>query len=282
MSGLVFNLTGGGGSDINPVARVSVTPRAGVTYDRGVSGLDAVAMNAMAQAISNNSDVTNATETIYFDRGAEHRRVTVGDQITIAMNGKDYAFNIIGFNHDELNMTTAYGVATATGKAGITFEQDCVFDTSYRMNASNSNYEGWLDTEMRLTTMPKLVGYLPSDWQSVLKEVKKSTGAGGSTIHNYNIVDTVDTGFLLSYNETVGAAEEGSGYNIKNEGTMYKWYALGGLLAKKTLSGSDVDHWTRSPYRSNTTSYVTLRDKEGVRDWNVAGEPHDLALAFCV
>lgn len=281
MSGLVFNLMGGGGN-VNPVARLSISPRPGIAYENGIADMDAATVSALAQAISNNSEVTNTTEAVYFDRGAIHRKVTVGDQITIPVNGKDYAYNIIGFNHDELTTKSSYGFETATGKAGITFEQDCVFDTLYRMHTDASNFGGWEDCDMRKTQMPAIVENLPDAWKNIMQTVNKSTGIGGSTTQNYNIAVTPDTGFLLSYNETIGEAEPMTGYNIKGEGVRYKWYAMGGSTAKKTLSGEYKDHWTRSPYRSNNTAYVYLTAAYGSRTHQSAFESCWLSLAFCV
>lgn len=100
-----------------PTASTSQKP--GVNYTPGISGLTAEKMSLYGEAISRNSAITNTTSTVYIDDGASHYKISVGDSINIAINGTSYAFKIMGFNHDTLTTSTAYGSATATGKAGM-------------------------------------------------------------------------------------------------------------------------------------------------------------------
>lgn len=101
-------------ASFKPTASTAAT--SGVNYTSGLSGVAASDVTLFAEAISNNSSITNATSTVYIDFGSVHRKVSVGDQVTLALNGTSYTFDVIGFNHDTLTTSTAYGAATKTGK----------------------------------------------------------------------------------------------------------------------------------------------------------------------
>ena len=113
-----------------PVAKLE--PTAGVTYTSGISGIEPAKLNEYTMAISDNASITNETSVVYVDDGSSHYKISVGDNtyITYTTGGgiagsrasTQYQFVIIGFNHDDLESATAYGSATATGKAGITLQ----------------------------------------------------------------------------------------------------------------------------------------------------------------
>ena len=131
------------------VPTASLTAQSGVSYTNGINGLGADVISLFSAAISNNSGLTNETSVVYLDYGNIDRKVSIGDQVTLSLNGTDYAFDIIGFNHDTLTDTAAYGEETTTGKAGITFQMHDLFATTYHMNSTNTNKGGWKSSAMR-------------------------------------------------------------------------------------------------------------------------------------
>ena len=146
----------------------SLTAQSGVSYTNGLNGLEADVISLFSAAISNNINITNETSVIYLDNGDIHRKVSIGDQVTLSLNGTNYYFDVIGFNHDTLTTSTAYGAATKTGKAGITFQMHDLFATYYPMNSSNTNSGGWKSSNMRTSTMASMKGYLPAAWQTAI------------------------------------------------------------------------------------------------------------------
>ena len=142
----------------------SLTAQSGVSYTNGLNGLEADVISLFSAAISNNGAITNTTSTVYIDFGSVHRKVKVGDRVTLSLNGTNYAFDIIGFNHDTLTDSVAYGEETATGKAGITFQMHDLFATRYEMNSQQTNKGGWKSSDMRTSTMATMKGYLPDEW----------------------------------------------------------------------------------------------------------------------
>jgi len=245
-----------------------ISPTNGVTYTSGLAGLDAETVNLFGQAISNNSDITNETSVVYVDFGGIHREISVGDQVTLTLNGTDYAFDIIGFNHDNLTNSNAYGEATATGKAGFTFQMHGIFGTSYMMNGSSTNTGGWQSSTMRVSTMATMKNYLPSAWKSIVKPVNKATGTGNNSTSG--TVTTSDSCFLLSEIEIFGTAY----YAVSGEGSQYAYYKAGNSKNKSTY------WWTRSPKAGYIYGFCYVY--KGATNYNTAANNLGVAFAFCV
>lgn len=252
----------------------SVTPTAGATYINGLSGLEAPDVTSFAQAISNNSGITNETTIVYVDFGSVHRKISVGDQVTLPLDGTNYAFDVIGFNHDELTTPTAYGAATATGKAGITFQMHDLFGTKFSMNYINDNAGGWKDSFMRGSTMVTMRGYLPSAWQTAIKPVNKVSGTGGGSSSGTEAVS--DGCFLLAEVEIFGKAM----HSVAGEGTQYAYYKAGNSTIKNQNDSAHI-WWERSPV-SGQSDYFCNASKRGNTDYDYADSDYGVAFGFCV
>ena len=254
---------------------VSPTPTSGVTYTEGLKGIIPLDVTLFAEAISNNSSITNETSTVYIDFGDVHRKVSVGNQVTIALDDTDYAFDVIGFNHDELTTPTAYGAATATGKAGFTFQMHDLFATNYWMNPTNTNQGGWKNSLMRTSKMATMKGYMPAAWQTAIKPVNKASGTGGGSSSGTETVS--DNCFLLAEIEIFGSRT----YSVPGEGTQYAYYKAGNSKVKRK-GGTAIFWWERSPYSGGSTSFgIVNHNNESPSGW-VASETNGVAFAFCV
>ena len=104
-------------------------------------------LSTIAQMISNNKNITSDTAEVTVTLNGATKSLGVGDTTTV--DGK--TVRILGFNHDTLTTSTAYGSATATGKAGISFEYVDFVISNSQMNASGSNYNGWAAMPLRTT-----------------------------------------------------------------------------------------------------------------------------------
>lgn len=257
-----------------PPPTVSVAPKPSVNYTAGLSGLEAADVTAFAQAISNCTDVTNETTIVYVDHGDVHRKISVGDQVTLPLNGTNYAFDVIGFNHDALTTPTAYGVATATGKAGITFQMHDLFGTYFAMNDTRFNVGGWKDSKMRTSTMVTMKGYLPSDWQTAIKLVNKASGTGGGSSSGTETVS--DSCFLLAEVEIFRS----TAYSVAGEGTQYAYYKAGNSKVKH--KNGSAYHWLeRSPCSGDRAGVCFVSDAGAPSGGNVDAAI-GVAFAFCV
>lgn len=252
----------------------STTAASGASYTSGLSGVSQSDLELFGEAISNNSAITNTTSTVYIDFGSVHRKLSVGDQVAIALNGTNYNFDIIGFNHDTLTTAAAYGANTATGKAGITFQMHDLHATTYQMNSSNTNSGGWNGSAMRTSTMATMKGWMPTAWQNIIKPVNKLSGTGGGS--SSGTQTTSDSCFLLAEVEIFGSTT----YSVSGEGTQYQYYKAGNSKVKNR-SGSADHWWERSP-RSGYSSYFCYVYSHGNAVNAAANSSRGVAFGFCV
>lgn len=245
---------------------INLTPQSGVTYTTGLSNVQPSMISYISKCISNNANVTNETTTVYYDdKDNNHYKISVADQVTISLNGTDYAFDIIGFNHDDLT--------DGTGKAGITWQMHDCFATAYPMNSSNTNTGGWKSSVMRTSTMATMKDYLPSAWQSAIKPVNKASGTGGGTTSGTETVS--DSCFLLSEIEIFGSTT----YSVSGEGVQYAYYKAGNSKVKNR-SGSAYFWWERSP-RSGYRYHFCGVSSNSNAYYGSANTSGGVAFAFC-
>lgn len=252
-------------------ASASITPKPNVVYADGISDLDANTISSFAKAISNTSDITKTTKTIYVDYGELHRRINVGDTVNVTGVPGDNKFDIIGFNHDDLTVNTSYGDVTVTGKAGITFQLHPVTADEYYISTKETNVDGWGNCKMRTNTLVNIKNTFSSEWQSIIKTVNKYTH-----LYQGSIETTNDNLFLPSEIEVFGRTT----YSNTGEGTQYKYYIDVGPSIKK-YNGSADGWWTRSPRKDNRYYYCTVGSNGNPEAF---GTSYDLRISyiFCV
>ena len=255
-------------------ATASLTAKSGVTYTDGLSGLDAETVSIFGEAISNNSEITNTTSTVYIDFGSVHRKIDIGDQVTLALNGTNYTFDVIGFNHDTLTTASAYGANTATGKAGITFQIHDSYNSTLVMNTSNTNSGGWKSSYIRTFVMASMKGYLPDDWEAIIKPVNKTSGTGGGSSSGTETVS--DSCFLLAEIEVFGFTIS----SVSGEGTQYAYYKAGNSKVKKK-NGSAAYWWERSPASADSIRFCVVGDS-GEASYRYPSNGCGVAFGFCV
>ena len=218
----------------------------------------------IAKAISNDTSITDDSETATVTVNGVQKTLNVGDKATL--DGKKV--RILGFNHDELaEPTTAYGSTIKTGKAGISFEY-VDFLTSIGMNSSNTNLGGWKEAPLRGTLNGTTYNSLSI--KSNIKKVKKDY------IPTYNVAATEQTEdylWLLScgeiwdngYGDDESSKIKGTrGYAITTEGKQYKYYKMklgstkynssNNITKKPSVSNSNW-WWLRSPLYYNSTDF---------------------------
>ena len=197
--------------------------------------------------------------------GLAQQYFKVGDQKSITVNGVKYQTRIIGFNHDNL---------TSGGKAGITFQMVDCLNTTYNMESSNINTNGWLNCAMRKTHLRTTIwGQLESSLKSVIKTVNKLASAGNQSA---TIQTAQDTLFLLSEVEIFGKVT----YSKAGEGSQYAYYAAGNSTIKK-VNGSANYWWERSPGGSNTTIFCGVNSYGNAYN-NNASNTYGVSFGFCV
>lgn len=226
------------------------------------------------------------------ESGAAKTYFSVGDEKTIELTtGEEITLVILGFNHDDL---------TGGGKAGMSIGMKNLLATTYRMNTSSTNAGGWDESEMRTSTMATLLSQLPSDLQSVIKQVNKKATAGSQS---ESITTSADKLWLLAMSEIFSATsiENSSTWIIANnadtynaEGTQYKYYenligdnnggtATNSLLIKKLSNGSGSANpwWLRSPRTNINNNFWYIRSSGDVNNSN-ANITYGVSFGFCI
>ncbi len=257
-----------------PVA--STTPTAGAAYTSGLSGKGPKNLNEYAEAISNNASITNATSVVYIDDGSAHVKLSTGDQILVPVDSSSYAFRIEGFNHDELTGSTAYGEATATGKAGITLGMvDCLSKLS-SVNSTNSNTTSWNNCEIRAKLRSTVKDSMHAAWKNVIKEVYKKTSAGGKSPTIYRTLDDL---FLRAEIELLGRTI----YSYAGEGSQYAyWAANNNDAARVKKSQNEAVVWAeRSPAELYSEVFGSI-SRTGSPQGNQANGQFGISFCFCV
>ena len=213
-------------------------------------------LSTIAKMISNNSSITNDTLEVNVTLNGVENTLGVGDTATVDSK----TVRILGFNHDTLTSSTAYGTTTATGKAGISFEYVTLL-TSASMNSSNTTLGGWGASVLRSTL--NSTTYNSLSIKNNIKQVQKEF------IQTYNDASSKtkssDYLWLLSCGEIWSSGYNGGvtrGDAIATEGSQYKYYKLGNPIynsitdyTKKPNTSSASWWWLRSPSYNFSESF---------------------------
>ena len=241
-------------------------------------------LSTIAQLISSNTNITSDTAEVTLTLNGATKTLGVGD--TASVDGK--TVRILGFNHDQLTDSNAYGTKTATGKAGISFEYVDFVTSNSQMNASDSNYNGWAAMPLR-TTLNGTV-YESLSIKNYIKAVNKEY----ITTYNTGAKSTCsDKLWLLSCGEIWDNGYNGGntrGYAMATEDSQYKYYKtnLGSTsysnstnVTKKPNTSSSYYWWLRSPLYGSSYSFCMV-NSSGLCDGDGARSTDGVAPGFSI
>ena len=214
-------------------------------------------LSEIAHAISNTNTITSESEEASVTVDGQVKTLKVGDMTKV--DGKKV--RILGFNHDDLTDTGAYG-GTNT-KAGISFEYVDIITTA-QMNSSDKNSGGWEKCALRNTLKETIYDSLSI--KDKIKAVNKKYIADYSSEKESTCSDKL---WLLSCGEIWNSGyNEGNtrGYSRNTEGNQYKYYKLGKQVYNsnsdytKKPNASDSDWWwLSSPYYNFSRYFCCVR-----------------------
>lgn len=205
----------------------------------------------IAETVSNNKKITNNTQEFTLMYQKNQYRIGVGDYTTL--NGKKV--RILGFNHDKLTFSDAYGAGKNNIYAGISFEF-VDFITNEAINSTDTNADGWEACQLRETLNSTTIDSLEN--KEYIKEVNKDY------IKTYNDSDSVETSndklWLLSCSEVWdNGYANGYGYASAKEGEQYKYY-----------------NSINATYNSNNTKLI-----KNSYDWYLRSPHYNSSITFC-
>lgn len=200
----------------------------------------------VAKEISNNDEtITRDTLEVKLEIDGKNYELKVGDITRVNVNGALKVVRIMGFNHDTLTDSSAYG--NTNTYAGISFEfMDSILYT-YMKPGETTTSGGWAVCTSRATLNNTTINTLNN--KDYIKQVQKSY------IETYNNANSVkisnDKLWLLSCSEIWNSGwQNGYGMAITKEGEQYKYYK--DVNANWSTSNPDIvknsDYWwLRSP-----------------------------------
>ena len=231
-------------------------------------------LSEIAHAISNTSTITSDSEEASVTVGGQIKTLRVGQMKKL--DGKKV--RILGFNHDDLTDTGAYG-GTNT-KAGISFEYVDFIDVSGTgagtlkapMNSTDTNRGGWEACALRDTLNGTVYNSLSTNIKDKIKSVNKKYIADRTSATESTCSDKL---WLLSCGEIWDEGYKGEntrGYSRNTEGNQYKYYKLGMQVynsysdyTKKPNSNSAKYWWLRSPYYGDGDDYCSVSSEGDCR-----------------
>ena len=204
-------------------------------------------------------------KTVYKVGDTKDITLSTGETITVA---------IMGFDHDDLS--------DGSGKAPITLGMTELMATTYRMNSTDTNAGGWDESEMRTSTMATLLTQLPSDLQSVIKQVNKKATAGDKST---SITTSADKLWLLAEVEVDGTTSAG----YADEGEQYEYWKTvkngkkdsDRIKKKSNGSGSLSDWWLRTPSLNYGSTFRKF-GSGGYLAYGTASFREGVSLNFCI
>ena len=251
----------------------------------GVISYSWIELSAIAQKISDNVDISSNTAEVNVTLNGTVKSLGVGDIATV--DGK--TVRILGFNHDLLTDINAYGSATATGTAGISFEYlDFAMQYSQQMNTIDDNTNGWAAMPLRTALNETVYDSLS------IKDYIKAVNKEYITTYNTGAKSTCsDKLWLLSCGEIWNNGYNGGntrGYAMATEGSQYKYYksTLGSTayntstnITKKPNASNSYYWWLRSPGYSGSNRFC-LVDSGGYCSHNDASNDYGVAPGFSI
>ena len=274
-------------SDIKVIAYINSTSKDSniekITTKQNIIAYSLDEIVEIAKAISNDTSITDDSETATVTVNGVQKTLNVGDKTTL--DGKKV--RILGFNHDELVDPSAYGTTTATGKAGISFEY-VDFLTSTGMNSSATNSGGWNASALRGTLNGTTYSSMITTYH--IKKVKKDYIP---VYYTASTQQTEDYLWLLSCGEIWDNGYNGGstrGYAITTEGKQYKYYKMklgntkfnssNDITKKPSASNSNV-WWLRSPLYNGSFVFCDV-NSSGRCDDDVASGAYGVAPGFSI
>ena len=221
------------------------------------------------------------------DKRTIHHNAMAATGVSESHNANDYAYVIIGIEHDNLvtpvNGKTKAAITIQTERMlylDTTTEYNNSYDTSREcgyMNSSNTNNGGWKSCARRTWCNSVYKGCLPPYIQNMMKSVEKLTSKGSQST---SLDVTYDYAFLPSEIEIFGSTT----YSFTGEGKQYQYFKTTANRYKKPRYSSDYVSgmwWERSPFSSSSSDFCNVKTN-GDANYSNAHNTYGIAPCLCI
>ena len=196
--------------------------------------------------------------------------------ITLANSGQDPRNYFAVGDEKDLILTTGEVVPVVIGdfyhntitgtniEAPIAFTFKNCLNTTYAMNASNTNSGGWDGSNMRTTHMVNIFNTFPAELRAegAVKYVDVVATAGNRSTSLVTSSDRLRLHSITEFGLTFSHAG--------TEGTKYAYYDSGNRV--KTVNGTADWYWTRSPYTSLSSLFCGVSSSGAAANSMASGE----------
>ena len=199
------------------------------------------------------------------DNGTYLTKYSLGDTKKITINNNDYYAQIVAFDADPLSDNSG-------NNAKITWILKELYADTHRMNATNTNANGWPDTEMRTWLNDTILPLIPSDVRTAIKEVTKTS---------YDKTTSAD----VTSNDKlwIPSAREvfiGSSYGYEASGPTYTTF-FSSASAIKYKGLSMCSWWLRSANSSSTNNFQDVYSNGTLNRDSAIISTIGVCLGFC-
>ena len=171
---------------------------------------------------------------------------SIGDEIDIILSGTynvTIPLQIWDFNH--------FDKSDSSGKAGITFGCKKLMIGTGTMNlfTSAESTFNWNNTSMKNTIMPDILSSMPSELQSIIKEVNTyANRGGGSSSSSVGLLST-DKVFIPGFTELFGSGLNATQTRTESNQTQFPIFTddYSRMRLVKNSTSTYGGYWTRSP-----------------------------------
>ncbi len=206
----------------------------------------------------------------YSKSGKAAEMWSIGDELDITVGDETLTVVIVDFNHDEKLDGT---------KAGITFGLKNLMAETRRMEATDTNANGFAGSELCSWLQGELYSSLPAALRMVIKTVNKKTAVSGlNTSINTESIKL----FLFSDSEVYGLS---SGVkSAVGEGYQYSYFATAGNRKKRLSNGEGAFNpwWLRSPRVNLDHGFCAVNSINGQSTSNSSQIYSGVCFGFCV
>lgn len=163
-------------------------------------------------------------------------------------------------------------------KATLTFFAKNLLKDAQYMNTALTSKGGWASMSLRTWCNNNLFEALPSDLQTVVKNVNKMSDTGMSDM-NYTTI--IDNAWIPSLYEL---GIEGEQQALDGLGTPYSVFTDNSSRVRINLDGTINRYWTRSTWKQYTYSFgtITSRGKADGKEAAVSIVPLGVCIGFCI
>ena len=185
----------------------------------------------------------------------------IGDTKSITINNEPHLMQIVGFDTDD---------KTSGGKAKISWLMKDQLTTTHRMNATNTNANGWPTTEMRTWLRDTILPTIDSSIRSHIVDVDK-------TYYDYTDKTTEtssDNIWLASAREIFG------GTSYESSGPDYTTLFIDNANRIKKRFGEAKFWWLRSASSGNADDFRYVRSNGSVSYYG-ASSVSGVCVGFC-